>query len=67
MENKENKKINVNLQNLKEIRQIDPRLASYNIEMAEVTGGTFWNHTALSSWPVKLTSPISRACRTCLP
>lgn len=27
---------------LKEIRQIDPRLVSYNIEMTEVTGGTFW-------------------------
>lgn len=47
MENKENKKINVNLQNLKEIRQIDPRLASYNIEMAEVTGGTFWKPYSL--------------------
>lgn len=26
----------------KTIRQIDPRLVSYNIEMTEVTGGTFW-------------------------
>lgn len=24
------------------IRQVDPRLMSYNIEMTEVTGGTFW-------------------------
>lgn len=24
------------------LRQIDPRLVSYNIEMTEVTGGTFW-------------------------
>lgn len=24
------------------IRQIDPRMVSYNIEMTEVTGGTFW-------------------------
>lgn len=27
---------------LKEIRKIDERLVSYNIEMTEVTGGTFW-------------------------
>ena len=24
------------------LRQIDPRLVSYNVEMTEVTGGTFW-------------------------
>ena len=27
---------------LNTIRQIDPRLMSYNIEMTEITGGTFW-------------------------
>ena len=27
---------------LKELRQIDERLVSYNVEMTEVTGGTFW-------------------------
>ncbi len=27
---------------LKEIRKINPRLVSYNVEMTEVTGGTFW-------------------------
>ena len=27
---------------LNELRQIDPRLVSYNVEMTEVTGGTFW-------------------------
>ena len=27
---------------LKELRQVDPRLVSYNVEMTEVTGGTFW-------------------------
>ncbi len=27
---------------LKELRTVDPRLVSYNIEMTEVTGGTFW-------------------------
>ena len=28
--------------NLKELRKVDRRLVSYNIEMTEVTGGTFW-------------------------
>lgn len=28
--------------NLKSIRTVDERLVSYNIEMTEVTGGTFW-------------------------
>ncbi len=27
---------------LKELRKINPRLISYNVEMTEVTGGTFW-------------------------
>lgn len=27
---------------LKELRKVDKRLVSYNIEMTEVTGGTFW-------------------------
>lgn len=30
------------IDSLKTIRNIDKRLVSYNIEMAEVTGGTFW-------------------------
>ena len=29
-------------ENLKEIRTMNPRLVSYNVEMTEVTGGTFW-------------------------
>lgn len=28
--------------NLEKIRDINPRLVSYNVEMTEVTGGTFW-------------------------
>lgn len=34
----------INLKNsgLEEIRKINPRLMSYNVEMTEVTGGTFW-------------------------
>lgn len=27
---------------LKKLRTIDPCLVSYNVEMTEVTGGTFW-------------------------
>ena len=27
---------------LNKIREINPRLVSYNVEMTEVTGGTFW-------------------------
>ena len=27
---------------LKELREMNPRLISYNVEMTEVTGGTFW-------------------------
>ena len=29
-------------ESLKELRKIDKRLVSYNVEMTEVTGGTFW-------------------------
>ncbi len=35
-------KIKLKNENLKFIRTIDPKLTSYNIEMTEVTGGTFW-------------------------
>ena len=31
-----------NVENLKTLRTIDEKLLSYNIEMTEVTGGTFW-------------------------
>lgn len=34
--------INFKTDNLKEIRKVDKRLVSYNIEMTEITGGTFW-------------------------
>lgn len=35
-------KIKLSVNGLKEIHQIDEKLLSYNIEMTEVTGGTFW-------------------------
>ena len=34
--------IQLNPEALKELRTINPRLVSYNVEMTEVTGGTFW-------------------------
>ncbi len=34
-------KITISLEN-KKIRDVDPRMMSYNIEMTEITGGTFW-------------------------
>ena len=32
----------IQTESLKELRQMNPRLMSYNVEMTEVTGGTFW-------------------------
>lgn len=34
--------IKLKTDDLKEIRKVDKRLVSYNIEMTEITGGTFW-------------------------
>ena len=34
--------VTLNPKNLKELRKINPSLVSYNVEMTEVTGGTFW-------------------------
>ena len=34
--------IKINAANLEVIRTINERLMSYNVEMTEVTGGTFW-------------------------
>ena len=34
--------IKLNPNALKELRTVNPRLVSYNVEMTEVTGGTFW-------------------------
>ena len=34
--------INLRTENLKKLHAVDPRLTSYNIEMTEITGGTFW-------------------------
>lgn len=34
--------IQLNLETLKPLRKVNPLLMSYNVEFAEVTGGTFW-------------------------
>ena len=34
--------VKLNPTELKALRDVDPRLVSYNVEMTEVTGGTFW-------------------------
>jgi len=36
------RKITLNPENHKMLREVDERLVSYNIEMTEITGGTFW-------------------------
>ena len=36
------KNISLKVENLKSLRTIDAKLLSYNVEMTEVTGGTFW-------------------------
>jgi len=34
--------VKLQTENLEKIRDVNPRLISYNVEMTEVTGGTFW-------------------------
>ena len=34
--------VKLNPETLQELRTVNPRLISYNVEMTEVTGGTFW-------------------------
>ena len=34
--------IKLEIGNLEVLRTVNPRLMSYNVEMTEVTGGTFW-------------------------
>ena len=34
--------VKLNPTSAKELRTVNPRLISYNVEMTEVTGGTFW-------------------------
>ena len=36
------KHFNLKTEGLEVIRSINPKLMSYNVEMTEVTGGTFW-------------------------
>ena len=41
-EQKHNEVITLSARPTDLIRHVDPRLMSYNIEMTEITGGTFW-------------------------
>lgn len=41
-------KIALNPEKLRPLHRTDPALTSYNIEMTEVTGGTFWKAASLS-------------------
>ena len=34
--------VKLSTEGLKEIRKMNPAMTSYNVEMTEVTGGTFW-------------------------
>ena len=34
--------VKLQAQGLEALREMNPRLISYNVEMTEVTGGTFW-------------------------
>lgn len=45
---------------LSALREIDERLVSYNIEMTEVTGGTFWKAYSEDRLTVRKSSPSSR-------
>jgi len=36
------KYVRLQAEGLQKLREVDPRLVSYNVEMTEVTGGTFW-------------------------
>lgn len=35
--------VKIQLEHLKKLRDVDSRMVSYNVEMTEVTGGTFWS------------------------
>ncbi len=45
------KVIRLSPESLKAVRTVNDKLASYNIEFTEVTGGTFGRHTPLSKLP----------------
>ena len=34
--------VKLQVSGLEKLREMNPRLISYNVEMTEVTGGTFW-------------------------
>src|SRR5437016_7137397 len=50
--------VSVDPVNMPRIATIDPQFASYNIEMAEVTGGSFWKPYGASSKPTQKAKPV---------
>ena len=52
--------IQLTLGSLEALRTMNPRLMSYNVEMTEVTGGTFWKATPMprSTAPSRFPLPI---------
>ena len=41
------KTVTLSADGLQKLRSVDERLVSYNVEMTEVTGGTFWKAWAV--------------------
>lgn len=50
--------VKLNAAGLEPLHEVNPRLMSYNIEFAEVTGGTFWK--AYTPGQVAGTEPFQR-------
>src|SRR5579872_1374630 len=50
--------VSIDPANMSRIATIDPRFASYNIEMAEVTGGSFWKPYGANSKPTQAAKPV---------
>ena len=52
--------VKMNPEGLKALREINPMLMSYNVEFAEVTGGTFWK----AYTPEQVAGTEAILCRT---
>jgi len=50
--------VSIDPANMSRVATIDPRFASYNIEMAEVTGGSFWKPYGANSKPTQAAKPV---------
>ena len=59
------KTVKLNCEGLKELRTVDPMLISYNVEMTEVTGGTFWKAYTEAQVDGTEEFPVIRDGNTC--